>query len=557
MKELDKFVKNFSIKCMQVIVQSRFPNRNQSLNNKPDSGAGYDWFNINIADIPEVKAAYDFDKLTVKSSWRICCEISLRSSDSGRVVLEHWIISNRCLQSEIRPSASCFSISPGNLPASNNDPSTTTSSTSNSGYSPSSNSLSSRHHHQQQHHHGSPGSAEARILAKPSLYNVYNRMSLLLKTIMTTSHIIPAYKLACEVNPLENYEMSYRIYNLAGPVSSSTSSSSPSTSSTTALQNQQHQSAKPAIVTNTRGSFEDVNCVHHPSLLDSPGKRSTQSANSLNIRDLIGSSELDDFGPIMKIGSIKTDVNEIDVSLCYRADVRSSFRNIKSSRIERATYGNLLGQDCIVAAKQLLAGGNSYSSENHGDSAVCDESAAIIDDGNGSKNILDQPIRPPFANGHSQTSGDPNFELIEPAFEKLLNMSIVENNNSTSRHEDKNGNSQAYKSKQSQPIQVPTSQKVLHRSKLHDNSNKASCESTPKSLLDSYVFLELNPPFASDEQNDFNAFFQGPAPNFVQGYDCLKDAEDLKSQFAKIEADALQIDEFVDNVCVLEDEEND
>lgn len=72
---------------------------------------------------------------------------------------------------------------------------------------------------------------------------------------------------------------------------------------------------------------------------------------------------------------------------------------------------------------------------------------------------------------------------------------------------------------------------------------------------ESFVFVELNTPFASDE-NPLNSFFCGPAPTFLNNQESsTDDIFELSQQLAELEYHASQIDSFVESVCIEESEE--
>lgn len=601
-KEIDKFAKYFIIKSVQVIVQSRIPSFKRTRTEcKP---AGNDWFNINIVDITEVsdrtKSAIDFEGFSIRSNWRVCCEISLRSIDGGHVTLEHWIISNTTNQNnqiktptnqqvtprtpknnktsplshsnngissacespstegkrpatfsnttrtrlnsinnssnddqreniDIKTSASCFTLS-SSAAANNDDKAKLTIITS-----PSISSLSSNAQNAGTGNNSlsSPQTKCKGHVSSSSLSTIYNRMSLLLKTIMTTSHIVPAYRLASDTKTTDSYEISYRVYATPSSYQSFRTSST------------------------LKGSSDDV-----PFSPDSPNKRSSgsnSSLGSLNIREFVGPDELDSFCPILRLGSIRTDVNELTVSLCYRNDVKNSYQLVRNSRA-KDMYNSISGQDCITAAKQLLAGNEPKKStnldglKNTNDDKHCNRDAL---------NYLSEPLSPAFAFSETKPeTSDPDLTLIDSAFEGLLKIGDERKVGEQSFFDKSPTQTEKLlpadngkdKIKKSEPLQVPNGHNPFRQKEaLHNTSS----ESTPRSLSDSFVFVELNPPFASEEQNEINSFFNGPSPTFNNGFENLKDVDDITNQLAVIEADASQIDEFVDNICVTQDEERD
>ncbi|XP_050457826.1 autophagy-related protein 13 homolog isoform X2 [Cataglyphis hispanica] len=147
-KDLEKFTKYLALRAAQIIVQSR---SGQKVNTtcKPDSSAG-DWFNLAIKELPEVSvdAKRALCGEIVSSSVPLCIEISLKTIEGDKMVLETWSL--------------------GVLPE-QSDPT-------------------------------------VRVT-----YTVYNRMGILLKSLLSVSRTAPAYKLSRRQGP-DSYTMCYRIY---------------------------------------------------------------------------------------------------------------------------------------------------------------------------------------------------------------------------------------------------------------------------------------------------------------------------------------------------------
>uniref|UniRef100_A0A8C6ZBN2 Autophagy-related protein 13 n=1 Tax=Nothoprocta perdicaria TaxID=30464 RepID=A0A8C6ZBN2_NOTPE len=80
-KDLDKFIKFFALKTVQVIVQARLGEK--ICTRSSSSPTGSDWFNLAIKDIPEVtheaKKALAGQLPAVGRS--MCVEISLKTSE--------------------------------------------------------------------------------------------------------------------------------------------------------------------------------------------------------------------------------------------------------------------------------------------------------------------------------------------------------------------------------------------------------------------------------------------------------------------------------------------
>uniref|UniRef100_A0A8C7DJG0 Autophagy-related protein 13 n=1 Tax=Oncorhynchus kisutch TaxID=8019 RepID=A0A8C7DJG0_ONCKI len=131
-KDLDKFIKFFALKTVQVIVQARLGEKvcTRSLS----SPTGSDWFNLAIKDIPEVtheaKKALSGQLPGIGRS--MCVEISLKTSEGDSMELETWCLEmNEKCDKDIKVS-----------------------------------------------------------------YTVYNRLSLLLKSLLAITRVTPAYKLS-------------------------------------------------------------------------------------------------------------------------------------------------------------------------------------------------------------------------------------------------------------------------------------------------------------------------------------------------------------------------
>lgn len=147
-KDLDKFTKYLALRAAQIIVQSR-SGQKVSTTCKPDSSAG-DWFNLAIKELPEVVA--DAKKVLcgeiVTSTVPICIEISLKTVEGDTMVLEMWSLG--VLPEHIDPTV--------------------------------------------------------RVT-----YTVYNRMGILLKSLLSVSRVTPAYKLSRRQSS-DSYTMCYKIY---------------------------------------------------------------------------------------------------------------------------------------------------------------------------------------------------------------------------------------------------------------------------------------------------------------------------------------------------------
>ncbi|XP_041075440.1 autophagy-related protein 13-like isoform X2 [Polyodon spathula] len=145
-KDLDKFIKFFALKTVQVIVQARLGEKICTRSSSSPTGA--DWFNLAIKDIPEVtheaKKALAGQLPGIGRS--MCVEISLKTSEGDSMELETWCLDmNEKCDKDIKVS-----------------------------------------------------------------YTVYNRLSLLLKSLLAITRVTPAYKLSRKQG--HDYVILYRIY---------------------------------------------------------------------------------------------------------------------------------------------------------------------------------------------------------------------------------------------------------------------------------------------------------------------------------------------------------
>uniref|UniRef100_A0A8C1TVD9 Autophagy-related protein 13 n=1 Tax=Cyprinus carpio TaxID=7962 RepID=A0A8C1TVD9_CYPCA len=145
-KDLDKFIKFFALKAVQVIVQARLGEKISTCSSSSPTGS--DWFNLAIKDIPEVtheaKKALAGQLPGIGRS--MCVEISLKTSEGDSMELETWCLEmNEKYDKDIKVS-----------------------------------------------------------------YTVYNRLSLLLKSLLAITRVTPAYKLSRKQG--HDYVILYRIY---------------------------------------------------------------------------------------------------------------------------------------------------------------------------------------------------------------------------------------------------------------------------------------------------------------------------------------------------------
>lgn len=147
-KDLEKYTRFLALKSVQVIVQSRLGEKVRTKSKPHSSGA--DWFNLSIKDLPEVMSECKkaFSDQIPSSGVGMCVEISLKTVDGDAMVLETW-----CLELTEQPSESSVRVR----------------------------------------------------------YTVYNRMSLLLKSLIAVTRVTPAYKLSSCQGP-DSFVICYRLF---------------------------------------------------------------------------------------------------------------------------------------------------------------------------------------------------------------------------------------------------------------------------------------------------------------------------------------------------------
>ncbi|KAI8044415.1 autophagy-related protein 13 homolog [Drosophila gunungcola] len=161
-RDLEKFIKFLVLKSTQVVVQSRLGEKMQTQCNPL---AGSDWFNIAVQDHPEVldetKRALNLKTgESILQRLPLCVEISLKTAEGDQMVLEVW---------------SLDLIPPQN------------------GSSPATNDLN----------------PEGQTLK--AAHAIYNRMGIMLKSLISLTRTTPAYKLSRRQCP-DSYGIFYRIY---------------------------------------------------------------------------------------------------------------------------------------------------------------------------------------------------------------------------------------------------------------------------------------------------------------------------------------------------------
>lgn len=147
-KDLDKFTKYLAMKAVQVVVQSRLGDRCQAPS-CPDTTKGTSWYNLSIRDIPEVMSETKRAMTgQIPAPGRpLVVEISLKTAEGDSLVLEWWRLA----------------VVAG-------------------------------------------GDPQIKVT-----HTVYNRMGLLLKSLITVSRVTPAYRLSRRQGA-DSYVICYRVF---------------------------------------------------------------------------------------------------------------------------------------------------------------------------------------------------------------------------------------------------------------------------------------------------------------------------------------------------------
>lgn len=171
-KDLEKFIKFLALKSTQVVVQSRLGEKIQT---KCNPLAGNDWFNLVVEDHPDIhtetkKALALTPGESILKRLPLCVEISLKTAEDDQMCLEVWSL-------DLQPSAT-------------------------------SNKLRDAQEKIQNQNINSTGSETAYSKAA---HAIYNRMGMLLKSLVSLTRATPAYKLSRRQCP-DSYSIYYRIY---------------------------------------------------------------------------------------------------------------------------------------------------------------------------------------------------------------------------------------------------------------------------------------------------------------------------------------------------------
>lgn len=177
-KDLEKFIKFLALKTTQVVVQSRLGEKIQTQCNPL---AGNDWFNIVVQDHPDVldetKRALSLKPGdSILQRLPLCVEISLKTTEGDQMILEVWSLDlqqsiDSCKNAAAGNGEECKADGGGNINTNN--------------------------------------SSDTQMLK--ASHAIYNRMGIMLKSLISLTRTTPAYKLSRRQCP-DSYVIFYRIY---------------------------------------------------------------------------------------------------------------------------------------------------------------------------------------------------------------------------------------------------------------------------------------------------------------------------------------------------------
>lgn len=177
-KDLEKFIKFLALKTTQVVVQSRLGEKIQTQCNPL---AGNDWFNIVVQDHPDVldetKRALSLKPGdSILQRLPLCVEISLKTTEGDQMILEVWSLDlqqsiDSCKNAAAGGGEECKADGGGNINTNN--------------------------------------SSDTQMLK--ASHAIYNRMGIMLKSLISLTRTTPAYKLSRRQCP-DSYVIFYRIY---------------------------------------------------------------------------------------------------------------------------------------------------------------------------------------------------------------------------------------------------------------------------------------------------------------------------------------------------------
>jgi len=323
------------------------------------------------------------------------------------------------------------------------------------------------------------------------LFKSYNEMSILIKSIISLTRATPAYRISRDGQSADSYIVCYRVYNC-------------------------------------EPTFE-------------------QEIKKTNLSD----HEIRCYSDEYKLGSVTTDHNIIDVSLVYRANLRSYGKN-RSSHLTN-TVQNI---------KHLDESNHSFNNLENPLSPPdllplkADHFTEDTEDEDSQRRKRDRQFLPAFASNQPNVDDLPKFpDLPDEAFRHLLPANYEEDPLLIRSESDRRRKDGQYKkdliSKCSEPIRIPSSRK--QKSDLEQELINCKNSSPGCSSLGSFVIVDMKTPFAPNDQNDLGSFFNGPSPTFKEN-NLADEMEDITSHLAQMESISQEWNSFVESITSKEED---
>uniref|UniRef100_A0A6P6XTI3 Autophagy-related protein 13-like n=2 Tax=Dermatophagoides pteronyssinus TaxID=6956 RepID=A0A6P6XTI3_DERPT len=327
------------------------------------------------------------------------------------------------------------------------------------------------------------------------VYEIFIRMSNMIKSLIVLTRSTPAYRLSSKGQSADSYVICYRIYPLMK---------------------------------------DNADFIH----------RLTDQTRH--------------YSPLKTIGVIRSDVNELSLSFIYRIDM-----NVTSeSEIENLTQLNETAKnnndnnqyfDDEEEDNYIVNANKQLSTEDDEIQLSMKDDHFKIDLTNEPLDMFDiiKPLNPAFASkdlNNFETDYTVPFSSLLSMSKEIEPMKNIDEPQTTTTTTTTTPKS----SPSSNPIKIPSS-KIKSQSIKSPTSQQIYSTSN-----ESFVFVELNAPFASEESL-LQSFFNGPSPTFIQqsnDSDSMNDMDELSIQLAELESAATQIDSFVESICVTNENED-
>ncbi|XP_076340283.1 autophagy-related protein 13-like isoform X1 [Tachypleus tridentatus] len=489
-RDLEKFMKFLAIKAVQVIVQSRLGERSKT-KSKPYS-CGAEWFNVAIKDLPDVQT--EAKKVLANGlpmfGANMCTEISLKTVDGDTLVLETWSL-------------------------------------------------------------GMTEKTDPMVKVIPT---VYNRMSLLLKSLIAVSRVTPAYKLSsCQGS--DSYVICYKVYM--------------GDSQNSQLGERYHEARIGQV--GTPGGMITLNVAYRTKLAITPQQSARQSPIMLKSDHFKPDHSPKHKHRAQAMNGTVVDLHELEqlptfkncvVNQPQKSDnpkaIPNEHCNLEHS--ESAKYQNNEANSITVNGKDVP----KSSEERKNDHDKHTQKTELFTNGSITNYIkLEEMKVGAFAPSKGPESAFLNFLLPDAPFQSLLNhvkdanSAFTNQKNKMFTSDKKHGDNSVNKDT---ALADKSSKNFRTDKSLDMNQNTVDLAHQRSvwmedSIYDDFVLVDLKPPFAANEgSRDLGAFFREcrtapPLASFSQQPTLEEQMSEISHQLATLETSLHDFDNFVDSVC--------